>query len=115
MAFTTPGRGPGTPAEINLISSVRSFRSEGRMESAVRFLMIETIKARLASCEAERSTLTREVLSPSISTDRKIDALINRAALQTESLSLQRELDALEAKPMRRAHEEHLRQNARSA
>lgn len=81
-------------------------------EALIRNLMIQEIKARLASCEKEQLALAREVLSSSTPTDRRIDALIDRAALQTESVSLLRKLQDLEFRPMRRAQEPPLEDGA---
>jgi hypothetical protein len=67
------------------------------MENVVHLFMIQALKAKLASCEREKSTLAREVLCPFTTPDRKIEALIHRAEVQTRSLCLLRELEALES------------------
>ncbi len=66
------------------------------MENVVRLFMIQALEAKLASCEREREILAREVLCSSTSPGRKTEALIRRAEVQTTSLDLLRELQALE-------------------
>ena len=95
----------GAKPEVNHIPTTRLRRSEESSEAVVRILMIQELKAKLASCEEERSALAREVLSSSTPTDRKIDALIDRATLQSESVFLLRRLEELQFQPSRRAQE----------
>ena len=67
-----------------------------RMEEAVRALTILSLKARLSACERESAALAREVLSPSTTATRRAEILILRAAVQSRSVALWRDLEQLE-------------------
>jgi hypothetical protein len=66
------------------------------MEAAIRALTIARLKARLSACETESSALAREVLSPSTSAERRSEVLMLRAAMQSWSVALWRDLQQLE-------------------
>lgn len=72
-----------------------------RMEDALRALTIQSLQARLSACDSESSALAREVLSPSTTAVRRADVLIRRAALQSRSVELWRDLQRLEIEAMR--------------
>ncbi len=66
------------------------------MEAAIRALTIARLKVRLSACESESSALAREVLSPLTSAERRSEVLMLRAAMQSWSVALWRDLQQLE-------------------
>lgn len=69
------------------------------MGDALRSDLIRSIANQLISSEYEASALAREILSESTSARRRTEALILRAAIQTRSIELLRELEQLEHEP----------------
>ena len=67
------------------------------MENNLRNPLIQELREKLALCEREKSALAREVLSPSTLPRKRTEALIQRAEVQTRSLDLFRDLEALES------------------
>jgi len=67
------------------------------MEEAIRLRLIEAIEEDLSTCESEISALAREALCSTTSAERRAEALIHRAEMQTRSVSLSRQLKRLHA------------------
>ena len=67
------------------------------MEMTTNLEAIKLLKARLALCEHIRSELAREVLSRDTSSLRRIEALVDRASLQTKSVALLRQLEEIQS------------------
>jgi len=65
------------------------------MEEAIRLRLIQAIETHLATCESEISALAREALCPTTPAERRAEVLIQRAEMQTKSVSLSRQLKRL--------------------
>ena len=68
------------------------------MEVVVKIRTIRPLKNRLLLCELIRSEHAKEVLSDDTPKPRKVEALVERACLQSKAAALFRQLDEFQAK-----------------
>lgn len=67
------------------------------MEALTNIRAIKLLKARLVLCEHIRSDPAQEVLSRDTCPLRRIEALVDRASLQSKSADLLRQLEELQS------------------
>ncbi len=88
------------------------------MQDAMDIRLMQAIKTDLDFCESEISALAREALSPATTAGRRAEALIDRAKMQTRSVSLSRQLQRLrleqDALEQEASELKELRERARS-
>lgn len=67
------------------------------MEALTNIRASKLLRARLVLCEHIRSELAKEVLSRDTSPLRRIEALVDRASLQSKTVDLLRQLEELQS------------------
>lgn len=65
------------------------------MQDEINDGLVQAVRTNLADCEDEISALAHESLSPAIPAERRAEVLMQRAKMQTRSVSLSRQLQRL--------------------